>query len=96
MKALTCTGTLLLAIGTVGLATAQSSIPARPQPQATSFGHEPPPQAYADCKGKNAGDTVQHTTREGKEAAYCEDSPNGLVARPKRAMPDPAAVPPKQ
>jgi hypothetical protein len=96
MKALIRTGTLLLAISTVGIATAQSSIPAPPQPQAPSAGHEPPPQAYADCKGKKAGDTVQHTTREGKVAAICEASPNGLVARPKHAMPDPGAVSPKQ
>lgn len=46
--------------------------------------HEPPPQAYTDCTGKKAGDTVQHTTREGKVAATCEDSPKGLVARPKQ------------
>jgi hypothetical protein len=45
-------------------------------------GHEPPPQAYEDCKGKKAGDAVEHTTPEGKVAATCVDSPNGLVARP--------------
>jgi len=44
----------------------------------------PPPQAYEDCKGKKAGDTVQHTTREGTVAATCVDSPQGLVARPNR------------
>ncbi|WP_420266589.1 hypothetical protein [Candidatus Magnetominusculus dajiuhuensis] len=43
---------------------------------------EPPPQAYEDCKGKKSGDTVEHTTREGKVAATCVDSPKGLVARP--------------
>ena len=96
MKALINTCTLLLAIGTVGIATAQSNVPAPPQPQASSAGNEPPPHAYTDCKGKKAGDTVQHTTREGKVAATCEASPNGLVARPKRAMPDAGAVPPKQ
>src|SRR5512146_1495281 len=46
--------------------------------------HEPPPQAYEDCKGKKAGDIVQHTTREGKVPATCMDSPKGLVARPNR------------
>jgi hypothetical protein len=46
--------------------------------------HEPPPQAYTDCVGKKAGDTVQHTTREGKVPATCEQSPKGLVARPKQ------------
>jgi len=47
-------------------------------------GHKPPPQAFEDCKGKNAGDTVQHTTREGKVAATCLNSPDGLVARPNQ------------
>lgn len=46
----------------------------------------PPPQAYEDCKGKKAGDTVQHTTPQGEVAAVCEDSPKGLVARPKQPM----------
>lgn len=46
---------------------------------------EPPPQAYTDCVGKKAGDTVQHMTREGVVAATCADSPKGLVARPNRA-----------
>jgi hypothetical protein len=45
-------------------------------------GRGPPPQAYEDCKGKKAGDTVQHTTPEGKVTAACEESPKGLVARP--------------
>ncbi len=45
-------------------------------------GHKPPPQAYADCKGKKSGDSVQHTTPEGKVAATCVESPEGLVARP--------------
>jgi hypothetical protein len=52
--------------------------------ESVSMGHEPPPQAYEDCLGKKAGDTVQHTTKEGKVAATCEDSPKGLVARPNR------------
>jgi hypothetical protein len=60
------------------VAMAQSAQP-RPEPQG---GHEPPSQAYEDCKGKKTGDTVQHTTREGKVAATCVDSPKGLVARP--------------
>jgi len=61
-----------------------------PQAPATS-GHEPPPQAYEDCKGKKAGDAIQHTTPEGKVAATCMDSPKGLVARPNQppdAQPD--------
>ena len=47
-------------------------------------GHPPPPQAYEDCRGKQAGDAVQHRTPEGVVAATCEDSPEGLVARPKQ------------
>ncbi|MCH8621490.1 hypothetical protein [Undibacterium sp. TS12] len=47
--------------------------------------HEPPPQAYEDCKGKKEGDVVQITTpREGKIAATCTTSPKGLFARPQR------------
>ena len=47
-------------------------------------GHEPPLRAYEDCAGRKAGDTVQHTTPEGKVTAACLDSPKGLVARPNR------------
>lgn len=47
-------------------------------------GQGPPPQAYEDCRGKMAGDAVQHTTREGTVAATCVDSPQGLVARPNQ------------
>ena len=57
--------------------------------------HEPPPQAYSDCAGKKAGDTVQHTTREGKVAATCEQSPKGLVARPKQPPGNAPAPAPK-
>lgn len=46
--------------------------------------HQPPPQAYADCKGKKAGDAVQHATPEGKVAATCVESAQGLVARPNQ------------
>jgi hypothetical protein len=59
----------------------------QPQPgQGPAGGHEPPQQAYEDCKGRKAGDTVQHTTPEGVVPATCEDSPKGLVARPVRAQ----------
>jgi hypothetical protein len=54
-------------------------------------GNQPPPQAYQDCKGKKAGDTVQHRTPQGTVEATCVDSPQGLVARPNRlsgARPD--------
>lgn len=59
-------------------------------------GHMPPPQAYEDCRGKKAGDTVQHTTREGKVAATCLDSPQGLVARPNQLAGVQADLPPPQ
>jgi hypothetical protein len=53
-------------------------------------GHQPPPQAFEDCRGKKTGDTVQHTTPEGVVAATCLDSPQGLVARPKQPKGAPA------
>ncbi|MES2046991.1 MAG: hypothetical protein V4447_01215 [Pseudomonadota bacterium] len=47
--------------------------------------HEPPPQAYASCKDKKAGDVVQIVTpREEKISAACTASPKGLFARPER------------
>lgn len=52
-----------------------------PSPENTG-GREPPPQAYEDCRGKRAGDSVQHMTREGAVAATCVESPKGLMARP--------------
>ena len=46
---------------------------------------EPPPQAYQDCKGRQAGDVVQITTpREEHVSATCTNSPKGLFARPDR------------
>jgi len=65
-----------------GSAIAQAP-PPQPRPE-TPGGHQPPPQAYEDCWGKKAGDTVQHTTPEGTVAATCVESPQGLVARPNR------------
>ena len=53
-------------------------------PPSGGAGREPPPQAYADCVGKQAGATVQHTTPDGKVTATCIESPKGLVARPSR------------
>jgi hypothetical protein len=63
------------------------------QSQPASGDHQPPPQAYEDCRGKKAGDTVQHTTPEGTVAATCQDSPQGLVARPKRPKGDQSGNP---
>lgn len=71
--------------------TAQQLSPTAPPKAETTAVRTPPPQAYEDCKGKKAGDAVTHTTREGKVAATCEESSNGLVARPnqpKGARPD--------
>jgi hypothetical protein len=42
----------------------------------------PPPQAFADCRGKAEGEAVQHTTPEGVVAATCVQTPQGLAARP--------------
>ena len=75
---------LVLASTCAGGALAQDKGAAIAPKTAPSAGHEPPPQAYADCVGKKAGELVQHTTREGKVPATCEESPKGLVARPKR------------
>lgn len=75
----------LLALFSIN-AQAQSTVPpasptaSTPQPPK----HEPPPNAYADCKGKKVGDEVQHRTPEGVVPATCVDSPRGLVARPLR------------
>jgi hypothetical protein len=70
-----------------GLAMAQDRALQGPRPG----DHGPPPQAYEDCRGKRAGDAIQHATPEGKVAATCMDSPRGLVARPNQppgARPD--------
>ena len=75
---------LLMAASCAGGAIAQDKLPVPSARTETPTIHEPPPQAYVDCKGKKAGDAIQHTTREGKVAATCEDSPKGLVARPNK------------
>lgn len=73
----------------LSLVAADASAQDRPPPQNSAQprgdaqgGREPPPQAYEDCRGKKSGESVQHMTREGRVAATCVDSPNGLVARP--------------
>jgi len=60
----------------LALATALVTTTALAQTAATTPGneaprHEPPPQAYADCKGKKEGAAVQHSTPEGVVAAVC-------------------------
>ena len=56
---------------------------AQPAPQGPPGGR-PPPQAFADCQGKAAGDSVMHATPSGTVSATCVDSRDGLVARPGR------------
>jgi len=81
---------ILISIFVMNLCVASAVAEERTQPtqaqSATTGGHPPPPQAYEDCKGKRAGEAIQHTTREGKVAAVCAESPQGLVARPSRTQ----------
>jgi|WetSurMetagenome_2_1015567.scaffolds.fasta_scaffold26324_3 hypothetical protein len=72
---------LILSIGVA----ASVAVAQDPTPRGEAPGRrEPPPQAYEDCRGKKAGDAVQHATPEDTVAATCTESPNGLVARPSR------------
>lgn len=50
----------------------------------------PPPQAFADCRGKGEGAAVQHTTPRGDVvAATCVHTPEGLAARPDQPFDGP-------
>jgi len=53
----------------------------------------PPPQAFEDCRGKAAGAVVQHMTREGTVQAICEQTSEGLVARPGQSRTAPEITP---
>ena len=64
-----------------GIAWGQQGPQDRPHPDGPG-GQGPPPQALEDCQGKQAGDVVQHSTPGGVVAATCEDTPQGLAARP--------------
>jgi len=66
-----------MAVLTLVLSMCAGAAMAQDRPLQTSppGGHEPPPQAYEDCRGKQAGEAVQHATREGTVAATCVDSP---------------------
>ncbi|WP_448189980.1 hypothetical protein [Azospirillum sp. sgz301742] len=81
----------------LAVAFAPSAWAQAPQPQGQQqgagpqHGRPPPPHAYTDCRGKKAGDVVQHATPNGTGPATCMDSPEGLVARPN---PPPGAPPP--
>jgi len=47
----------------------------------------PPPQAFADCRGKAQGAAVQHQTPRGDVvAATCVATPEGLAARPNQPL----------
>lgn len=84
-------GSILVTCLAAGAAAAQDRIQPTQPGNDGAGGREPPAQAYEDCKGRKAGDAVQHTTPEGKVAATCAESPKGLVARPakpKGAQPD--------
>ena len=73
-----------LTVLAIAMSMMSSSLLAQETQSQSTGGREPPPQAYEDCQGRKAGDTVQHTTREGAVAATCVESPNGLVARPNQ------------
>ncbi len=82
------TAALLLALlvsASAWTAAAQERPDARPPRPDGPGGQGPPPQAYEDCRGKRAGETVQHTTREGVVAATCVETPQGLAARPDQS-----------
>lgn len=79
----------LLMVVTLGVpAAAQTQAPDKKRGEASTDQrppHEPPPQAYVDCRDKKEGDKVQITTpREEKISATCTVSPKGLFARPER------------
>jgi hypothetical protein len=74
---------LLLGIG-AGDVLSQEPLPSPGARPNAAAGHGPPPQAYEDCRGHQAGDMIQHSTPEGMVPATCENSPEGLVARPIR------------
>ena len=53
-------------------------------PMAALASAGPPPGAFEDCRGKAAGDAVEHHTPGGSVAATCVATPEGLAARPDR------------
>ena len=90
MKAIHSLGAIVLTLVCASSAIAQVKAPASAPRSEPPPRHEPPAQAYADCKGKKAGDAIQHITPEGKVEATCQESPKGLVAKPKRPKGAPA------
>lgn len=64
------------------VAIAQGRSPATQPGAEAQDDHELPSTAYADCRGKEVGEVVQHASSDGLVAATCAESPQGLVARP--------------
>jgi hypothetical protein len=59
-------------------------------PQGPGGQRRPPPQAFADCRGKAEGAAVQHKTPRGDVvAATCVQTPDGLAARPDQPLDGP-------
>ena len=49
----------------------------------------PPPEAFAACEGKSAGDSVEFTGRRGETLkATCQEKDGTLVAEPENAPKD--------
>ncbi|MDD2776477.1 MAG: hypothetical protein PHU06_11020 [Gallionella sp.] len=80
----------------LGWTTATFAAPTATPAQPPAQGCPPPPQAFESCKGKKAGDAVQHVTPSGQKiAAICTASPQGLFALPACDMtPPPHHTPP--
>lgn len=56
--------------------------------------HGPPPEAYAACEGKQAGETVVIVTPRGRSIeAVCVLKENRLVAKPVHSLPPPPGTP---
>jgi len=57
----------------------------------------PPPEAYAACEGKAAGDSVTVTTPRGETlTAVCRELDGKLAAMPKGGPPRPGGGPPEK
>jgi len=77
---------LLLALGSMAVAEDGG-----PPPRGK---HAPPPEAYAACEGKQAGDSVTVTTPRGdKMTATCRELDGKLVATPNGPPPRPGERP---
>ncbi len=80
--------TALLITAPIGASALADAIDAPPEKPAHRPG--PPPEFFAACKGKTAGDTVMiETPRGDKIKATCEEKGDQLVARPVDPPPPP-------